>query len=133
MRNIAICAAAVLGLAMSMSYPAKAESTGSRDPAKANPQYYKVLLDNDAVRVLEYRSAPGDKESVETYCPGVLYVLGPGTVKLIDADGKADTQQVKAGDIAWRDKSTHGVENVGDTDLHALSIDIKSTGCTYGD
>jgi hypothetical protein len=34
----------------------------AQDPVKASPQYYKVLLENDQVRVLEYRLKAGDKE-----------------------------------------------------------------------
>ena len=34
-----------------------------RDPVKLSPQYYKVLLNNEQVRVLEYRLKPGERRS----------------------------------------------------------------------
>jgi len=33
----------------------------AQDPVKTSPQYYKVLLENDQVRVLEYRLKAGEK------------------------------------------------------------------------
>ncbi len=32
----------------------------SLDPAVTNPDLYKVIFDNDRVRILEYTDAPGD-------------------------------------------------------------------------
>jgi hypothetical protein len=34
----------------------------AQDPVKISPQFYKLLLENDQVRVLEYRLKPGEKE-----------------------------------------------------------------------
>src|SRR5438876_6125937 len=36
-------------------------TTHAQDPVKTSPQYYKVLLENDQVRVLEYRLKAGEK------------------------------------------------------------------------
>jgi hypothetical protein len=36
-------------------------AASAQDPVKTSPQYYKVLLENDQVRVLEYRLKPGEK------------------------------------------------------------------------
>jgi hypothetical protein len=33
----------------------------AQDPVKTSPQYYKVLLENDQVRVLEYRLKAGER------------------------------------------------------------------------
>jgi hypothetical protein len=35
----------------------------AQDPVKTSPQYYKVLLENDQVRVLEYRLKGGGKRA----------------------------------------------------------------------
>jgi hypothetical protein len=40
-----------------------------QDAVKLSPQYYKVLLENDQVRVVEYRLKPGEKrENAFTSC-----------------------------------------------------------------
>jgi len=33
----------------------------AQDPAKVDPQHYKVLLDNEYVRIIDVRQQPGDK------------------------------------------------------------------------
>ncbi|PYL80838.1 MAG: hypothetical protein DMF23_15505 [Verrucomicrobia bacterium] len=67
----------------------------AQDPVKTSPQYYKVLLENDQVRVLEYRLKAGD------CCRG---------------------------ETIWRDPTTHAVENIGDTEAHAIAVDLKRSG-----
>ena len=36
----------------------------AQDPVKTSPQFYKVLLENDQVRVIEYRLKAGEKEAM---------------------------------------------------------------------
>jgi len=40
---------------------------------KTSPQYYKVLLENDQVRVLEYRLKAGEKEPMHSHPAGVVF------------------------------------------------------------
>src|SRR5207248_2474521 len=58
-----------------------ANYSGAQDPLKASPQYYKILLENDRVRVLEYRLKPGEKEAMHSHPAGVVYVLSGGTLE----------------------------------------------------
>ena len=45
----------------------------AQDPVKTSPQYYKVLLENDQVRVLEYRLKAGEKEAMHSHPAGVRH------------------------------------------------------------
>lgn len=47
------------------------------DPVQLSPQYYKVRLDNARVRVLEFRSRPGDKEAMHSPPPKGSYLHSP--------------------------------------------------------
>lgn len=129
MRSILI-SSAVLALC---PFSVNAEEKVMHDPVKASPHYYKVLLDNEKVRVSEFRMEPGKQEGWQTWCPNILYVLDPGTVQLTDRTGASTAQDVKAGDIAWRVDSDHSGANVGTTDLHALMIEVKTPACKYVD
>ena len=53
----------------------------AQDPVKTSPQYYKVLLENDQVRVLEYRLKAGEEEPMHSHPAGVLYVLSGAKLK----------------------------------------------------
>src|SRR5206468_4896166 len=61
----------------------------AQDPVKISPQYYKVLLENDQVRVLEFRLKPGEKEPMHSHPAGIVYALGGATLKFTYADGRA--------------------------------------------
>ena len=98
----------------------------AQDPVKASPQYYKVLLENDQVRVLEYRLKAGEKEPMHSHPAGVVYVLSGGKLKFTYPDGKTEEKAAATGETIWRDPTTHAVENVGDTEAHAIAIDVKN-------
>jgi hypothetical protein len=55
----------------------------AQDPVKTSPQYYKVLLENDQVRVLEYRLKAREKEPMHSHPAGVVYVLSGGNLSLV--------------------------------------------------
>ncbi len=97
----------------------------AQDPVKVSPEIYKVLLENDRVRVLEYRSKPGGKEAMHSHSASIIYVLSDAKVKFTLPDGKTTESELKAGEVIWREAETHAVENVGTTEAHVLIIELK--------
>src|SRR5207248_11324325 len=100
----------------------------AQDPVKTSPQYYKVLLENDQVRVLEYRLTAGEKEPMHSHSAGVVYVLSGTKLKFNYSDGRTEERAAAAGETIWRDPTTHAVENIGDTEAHAIAVDLKPSG-----
>jgi quercetin dioxygenase-like cupin family protein len=98
------------------------------DPVATSPQYYKVLLENEQVRVLEYRLKPGEREPVHSHPAGVVYVLSGGKMKFTYPDGHSEERTAAAGETIWREPVTHAVENIGDTEAHAIAVDLKTPG-----
>src|SRR5205809_7088696 len=99
-----------------------------QDPVTTSPKYYKVLLENDQVHVLEYRLKAGEKEPVHSHPAGVVYVLSGAKLKFSYPDGRTEERTAATGETIWRDPTTHAVENVGDTEAHAITIDLKTPG-----
>jgi beta-alanine degradation protein BauB len=97
-----------------------------RDPVKLSPQYYKVLLDNDQVRVLEYRLKPGEKEVMHSHPAGIIYGFNDSKTKTTLLDGKVTESTGKAGDVFWRSPITHALENIGYTEVHSLAVELKN-------
>ena len=95
------------------------------DPVKLSPQFYKVLVDNEYVRVLEYRLKPGQKEPKHSHPCGVVYYLTGTTWRTSSPDGKTTESETTAGTVVWRDPITHAAENVGKTDARAIAIEFK--------
>ena len=95
------------------------------DPVKLTPHMYQVRLENAYVRVLEYHSEPGEKETMHFHPPGVVYTLSDATIRMTDRQGHAEEHHLKAGEVTWRNKTWHASENTGKTELHALAIELK--------
>jgi quercetin dioxygenase-like cupin family protein len=100
-------------------------AASAQDPVKTSPQFYKVLLENDQVRVLEYHLKPGEKEPMHSHPAGVVYVLSGATLKFSYPDGRTEEKAAATGETIWRDPVTHAVENIGKTEAHALAMDLK--------
>lgn len=101
------------------------QTTFAQDPVKQSPDKYKVVLNNDKVRVLDVRLKPGDKSPMHSHPDNVIYVISGGTAKFTDAKGKATDTTMKAGECKWRKAETHAVENTGKTEVHVLNIELK--------
>ncbi len=115
-----------LGAALTtITFVVSSEVTATLDPVKISPQYYKVLFENDQVRVLEYQLKAGEKEKMHTHPAGVVYSLGEGQIKSTLQDGQSREASTKAGEVHWRDPITHSIENIGTTELHALAVELK--------
>ena len=54
----------------------------AQDVVKVAPEHYKVLLENDKVRVLEVRIKPGEKEAMHAHPATVHIELVPTKVKI---------------------------------------------------
>ena len=111
--------------ALTISLPSSFGQTPSLDPVKLSPQYYTVRLENDQVRVLEYRLKPGEKEVMHSHPPYIVHFLSDAKVRATVRDGAATETTVKKGEIVWRQPVSHTTENIGTTELHAILVELK--------
>ena len=96
------------------------------DPVKLSPQYYTVRIDNDRLRVLEYRLAPCLKEPKHSHPPGIVYSLSDAKTKVQTfPDGLITVHEGHAGDLIWRDAVTHAAENIGTSEVHVIAVELK--------
>ena len=105
-----------------------ADSAFAQDAVKTEPRSYKVLFENDKVRVLQYVSRPGigvcgiGKHSHPDH---VTVTLTPAKVKLTTEDGKVHINEIPAGAAFWDPASTHSAENIGGSGSRMVLIEIK--------
>ncbi len=104
----------------------------AQDAVQTDGDKYKVMLENECVRVLDYRDAPGEKTHQHTHPAFVLYALSPFKRTLTLPDGKVLTREFKEGDVMWSPEQTHIGENIGQTPTHVLIVELKkpSAACT---
>ena len=86
-----------------------------------------VRFENDQVRVLELRLKPGEREAMHTHPQYVLYALTDYRVKNTTADGTVRVFDRKRGDVFWGEPVRHGGENVGDTEVRAVIVELKQS------
>ncbi len=96
----------------------------SRDPTETDPDKYKVVFENERVRVLEYQDKPGDRTSPHQHPDSVMYTLTSFERRLIHGDQERDVQ-LQAGRVVWVAAQEHQGENIGTTDSHSIFIELK--------
>jgi hypothetical protein len=95
------------------------------DPVKSDGDKYASILENERVRVLEYKDKPGDKTSLHHHPDFVLYALAPFKRQLHFADGKKMIREFKAGEVVFMKAQDHIGENVGTVDTHVILVELK--------
>jgi hypothetical protein len=107
--------------------------TDSIDALVAAPNHHSVMLENDKVRVLDTCIHAGDKTAIHTHCwPAALYILSWSDFVRYDDKGDVilDSRNVEAlrtpPKVLWSAPlPPHYVVNVGDKDLHVISVELK--------
>src|SRR5262249_28941398 len=103
------------------------------DALTAAPGNHQLLLENARVRVLLTTIPVGATTPVHTHrWPNVAYVITATDVVRRDPNGNllldtraADTKP-KASHVLWSDPfPPHSLENVGDTELRVIMVEIK--------
>ena len=112
---------------MSSVTPAELEQLRdpSRDPVVTDGDKYKVVLENDRVRILEYRDSPGQRTSPHYHPDYVICALSGFRRKLVLSDGREVVRELRPGDVAPAKADSHIGENVGSTDTHVLIVELK--------
>ena len=132
----AIAAACAL-LAATTSYAAgpvaepPPATTGPVDGLVSSPGNFKLLLENEHVRVLQYTLPPGALDHWHTHPPRVGYVLSGAKIRVTEADGSRQDYDEKTGETYWADFSAlHDTLNLDTKPYVALLIEVKGAGAT---
>lgn len=95
------------------------------DPTVTNPEHYKVVFENDRVRVLEYSDQPGDKTSPHEHPDSVMVTLSSFRRRMYSMADEPQDLTLTAHKVGWLAAQQHSGHNIGDTDSHALFIELK--------
>ncbi len=99
----------------------------------AAPQYHKLLLENERVRVLDTVIPVGDIVPVHTHrWPALYYTIAAGDFIRRDADGKVLFDSRTVPGMLSTSAATfieclppHSVENVSPSEIHLISVELK--------
>jgi hypothetical protein len=107
---------------------ALADSASAQDAARVQPRAYRVVLENDRLRVLEFNSKPGMGvcgNGMHSHPPHLSVALSPAKAKVKLPDGKTIVAENRLGDVWWAEAETHEVENISGRNVRALIIELK--------
>jgi hypothetical protein len=104
----------------------------TEDPTETDPDKYKVVFENERVRVLEYRDRPGDRTSPHRHPDSVMYTLS-GFERRLMHDGQYRDVQLNAGHVGWLAAQEHSGENIGSTETHVIFIELKEPPTSSAD
>jgi hypothetical protein len=94
------------------------------DPTVTDPDLYKLVFENDRVRVLEYRDRPGDRTHPHAHPDSVMVTLTSFRRRVASGGREVDVE-LRAGDVRWIGAQEHVGENTGDSESHSIFIELK--------
>ena len=95
------------------------------DAVAIAPDVYKVVLENERVRVLDTRTTPGGTSAMHNHPDMVGYAISDCTWDLTSPDGETVRVEIKEGDTFFLDAVDHSAKDVGTTGSHAILIELK--------
>ena len=104
----------------------------AQDPVKVAGGQYRLIAENEDVRLLEVNLAPGAKTVMHSHPDCMAVMLQPGVTKWTMPDGKTvqSAPDAKRGTVIAMGAQTHISENLGKTTLKAVLIEFKKPAPT---
>ena len=102
--------------------------TLAQDATKVAPRSYRVLVENDRVRVLEYKSRPGFGvcgDGMHAHPDHVTVSLTGAKLKVTSSDGKVSFNDIPPGAVFFAPAETHSAEIIGGLGTRSYIIELK--------
>lgn len=96
------------------------------DPTVTDPDHYRVVFENERVRVLEYEDQPGTRTHPHHHPDSVMYTLS-GFERRISSGDRVMEVVLGPGETRWLPDQVHVGENTGTTPTHAIFVELKET------
>jgi quercetin dioxygenase-like cupin family protein len=90
------------------------------DPTVVASEHYSLLLENDQVRVIEMKLPAGEIDNEHSHHDETVYFITGGMARVHLPDGNSADLEIPDGHVMWHEAWTHRVENIGETEIHAI-------------
>jgi hypothetical protein len=96
----------------------------SPDSTEIDPSGHRVAFENEHVRVLEVRNAPGERLAMHSHPARLVVAIGPYRLKSVDASGVESIIDRRPGEAVWVEGEEHEAEIlIGPT--HVVEVEVK--------
>lgn len=102
------------------------QRTVAPDPVKVDSKHYTVEFENEKVRVLRVKYGPHEKSKMHNHPEIVAVLLTPHHSRHTFSDGRVQDMRGKPGDVMHMEKTEHAPENVSDTPMELILVELKS-------
>jgi len=119
MRYLILCFFGISGVL------AAAAGDPPRDALLVAPNVYKVVFENERVRVLGFVTEPGQKWPLHAHPDSVAVSLSEYDVRNVIPGNAPTERHSKLGDVRWIPATSHIGENSGSTQMRGLIIELK--------
>jgi hypothetical protein len=107
----------------------RVEFNGQGSPAhwgmRGLSHHYKVLLENDLVRVYDIFIPAKSNEPQHTHKDRIVVCLAGAELTHLFPHGRTEVSTLKTGEVVWRKASTHIGQNHSPRNFHAIAIEPK--------
>lgn len=97
----------------------------AQDAVKVDPKHYKVVSENDQVRILKVHYGAHEKSVMHSHPASVAVFLTDAKGQFAFPDGKKQDFAAKAGDSQYEGAVTHLPENTGDKAFELVLVELK--------
>jgi quercetin dioxygenase-like cupin family protein len=96
----------------------------AEDSVKVAPDVYKVVFENEKVRVLEVEMEEGSGTEMHSHPDTLIYILSGGKVTFTDPSGEVVDLETSDGETVWMEATEHATQHVSGA-VRALLIEPK--------
>lgn len=100
----------------------------AQDAVTSDPRSFRVVVENERVRVIEFRSRPGlgvCGQGMHYHPERVTVSLTGAKVRVKDAEGRSRVREVPPGHVSFEPAVTHSTENIGGSGTRTYMIELK--------
>jgi quercetin dioxygenase-like cupin family protein len=94
------------------------------DPVQTNPNLYRVVFENERVRVLAYHDEPGARTTPHEHPDSLMLTMSSFRRRLTSGDQQTELE-LPAGAVRWLAAQEHSGENIGDTATDVYFVELK--------
>lgn len=95
------------------------------DAVNIAPHLHEVIFEDDKMRVLKVTVKPGDTAEMHWHPQNINYLLKPGLLRFTKEDGSVVDVELSEGQVTSSPESSHAVENIGDTTVETVQVELK--------
>lgn len=100
----------------------------AQDAVTSDPRSFRVVVENERVRVIEFRSGPGlgvCGQGMHYHPERVTVSLTGAKVRVTNAEGRSRVREVPPGHVSFEPAITHATENIGGSGTRTYMIELK--------